>query len=89
MVLVALAVKALAGALDVGRTWSAALAAAAAFLAGSVVIYPILMYIYTGVSPYRVIFQSISIYCIQGLITGLCSPPAFRLLDRAALSRRD
>ncbi|MDR1040230.1 MAG: rod shape-determining protein MreD [Deltaproteobacteria bacterium] len=89
MVLEALLAKALMRTVEINRTWSACLVAFAAVLAGGIVLYPLLMYIYTGMNPVRVIYQHFSIYCIQGLTTALAGIPVFRFLDRAAAERRD
>jgi rod shape-determining protein MreD len=84
MVLEALLIKALMRAVEINRSWSACLVVFAAVIAGSVVLYPLLMYLYMGVNPGRVISQYFSIYCIQGLTTALAGYPAFRSMDRAA-----
>jgi rod shape-determining protein MreD len=87
MVLEALALKAVSRSVEVGRVWSPMLAVFAVVIAGCVVLYPFLMYVYTGLSPIRVIYPYFSIYCIQAVTSALISPPACRLLDRAALGR--
>jgi rod shape-determining protein MreD len=87
-VLTALAVKAVAAAVEVDRTWSECLAAFAGVLAVGIVLYPILMYIYSGMSPVRVIYLYFSLYCIQGLTTALAGVPVFRAFDRASASAR-
>jgi hypothetical protein len=85
MILEALLIKALLAAVDTGRTWRGVSAlTASAVLAGGIVLYPVLLYFYSGVSPVRVFHRHLDIYCIQGLTTALAGLPVFRLLDRAA-----
>jgi rod shape-determining protein MreD len=87
LVLLALLVKALTYAVEINRSWSVFLLLFAAVLFVGLVLYPFLMYIFTGISPLKLLYQYFSIYCIQGLTTALLGLPAFRLLDRAAAER--
>jgi rod shape-determining protein MreD len=87
MVLLALLVRAMTGAVEINRSWSSFVAVFAASLLGAVVLYPLLMYVYIGVSPVRVIYQHFSIYCATSLVTALFSLPVYRLLDRTTGER--
>jgi rod shape-determining protein MreD len=87
LVLQALLVKAVTRSVEINRPWSAAFTAFAAVLAGTVVFYPLLMYVYAGMNPVRVIYQHFSIYCIQGILTACLSLPVYGLLDRMAGER--
>jgi rod shape-determining protein MreD len=89
MILAAFLIKALMTAVEVNRVWSAAAVTFAAVAVSGIVLYPLLMYIYTGMSPVRVIYQYFSIYCIQAVSTALIGIPAYRFLDRAAAERRE
>jgi rod shape-determining protein MreD len=88
LILEALALKGLASAAELDRAWGAALALFLSVSVAGLVLYPILMYIYFGVSPVRMFYLHFSIYCIQGLTTALAGIPAFRILDRVAAGRR-
>jgi rod shape-determining protein MreD len=87
MVAEALIIKAATGTVDINRVWTACLVSFAAVTLSGIVLYPLLMYIYTGMSPVRVIYPYFSIYCIQGVATAATGIPVFRLLDRAATVR--
>jgi rod shape-determining protein MreD len=89
LIVVALLIRALLVAVEVNRAWSAAALTFVAAAMSSIFLYPLLMYIYTGMNAVRVIYQYFSIYCLQALTTALIGIPVFRLLDRAAAERRE
>jgi rod shape-determining protein MreD len=89
MVLTVFLLKALTGAVEIGRSWGAALLCFASVVIEGVVLYPILMYIYMGLSPVGVIFQYTSVYCIQAVVTAILALALYKPLDRAAFIRRD